>query len=923
MDIHSSASRFAAWVRPRSVWILAVVIVLAAAYSATAGLRWSLNFHPDEKVIDRWIAQTCRGGHIDERVYPEGWFVLYRMKARCAAKLQALGRRWTRHCVQDGAVDAMSYSSFRPGPPDPGLTVGKVDAIQDGRDFNALLFVLSSLLLYAACLEAGLRPTAAFVSALFFLASPAPHEFTRYCETDSALVFALCLFAWIAARSLRKLSPSLVLLSALAAGFAAACKFTLVPLVLWTAILPVVLSAESPSAPRRRRVAWVALLVVGALLCAAVGYGLGTPALVADWKWYFASLGKTSSRTYAEILKNTGGVPSFRAASLLRMRGFADGLSLAGILPLAWGLAAWTFWWRKPLRRQAFGAPLLLPVFIPFAVLCCPFVRRQETLAFVVVLAMGCGVPLEWWLRRRAVSPAPGRASLAAAASCAALCVLALAQSAAVTAGMVSCFRQRDTRAEAHNWLKASVRAEASVAFDSYIGKDALIGRCMEDLPCSGCHAPGLPFFWNGVAPGGAGYYAENIGFEGRLPLRDSRSGAFKPDVFKSLCEWRNGATFTIREWTVGPGVVRPAFTQPAIRLHAFTRPGDCAFDIPIGYASPLRMLPNGASLYAATGVPGLGAVPALSLSAGSATIYVDDIQKEQWLVSRRVDGDGSAFIRTRGLFRPGRQAVASEGAVASLLRPSRAERILACAVARPSSRVQVRGSSRCLLFTAGAVEAARELRLAGNASGALALLRQSGDRSAPALVETFLSAKAAGVAPDAESTRAASAALQAAESAREALANGRRPSVSLCGVPLAVADDFSVLRVDIPAVVGGGALPAYLPKGRYRMSVRLQKTRKPVDLSSGMIFEGQEEPLQTVTAPDGTTHWVAEIVIRNGGIPRFATHPQGTADSSRPDLAEPPLIPDGVSAEIELAWDPLERTLEASEEIAKAFQTP
>ena len=921
MDIHFSASGIAAWGRARSAWILATVIAVVATCSVTAGLRWSLSFHPDEKVIVRWIAQTCDNGYIDERVYPEGWFTLYRQKARCASRLRSLSRRWTRHLAQEGAVDAMSYSSFRPQPPDSGQTPQSVDMVQEGRNFNAFLFVLSALLLYAACLEAGLRPSAAFVSALFFLASPAPHEFARYCETDTALVFSLCLFAWIAARSLRKLSPWLVLLAAFSAGFAAACKFTLAPLVFWSAILPAVLAAESPSAPRRR-VALAVSLVAGALLCAAAGYAFGTPALVADWHWYFASLGKTSARTYAEILKSTGGEPSFRAAAVLRLRGIAEGVSLAGALPLAWGLAAWTFWWRRPLRRQAFGAPLLAAVFVPFAVLCCPFVRRQETLAFTVVLAMGCGVPLEWWLRRRSALPAPRRAERAAAAACAALCAVALAQGAFRCAAMVSCFRQRDTRAEAHNWLKASVRAEASVAFDSYIGKDVLIGRCMEDLPCTGCHAPGLPYFWDGAAPDGAGYYAENVGFEGRLPLRDGQTGAFRPEVSASLRKWRDGATFVIREWAVGNDAVRPEFGQPKIRLHAFARPGDCAFDIPIGYEPPLRVLPDGASLYAATGVPGLGATPSLSLSDGGASIYVEGVGKGRWLVVRTVDGGGPATARVRGLFHPGKLAVPAAGAAAMPLRPSLVERIAAHAVARPSSRVRVHGSGRCLLSVMDAADAARELRLAGNAADALDLLRRSGDRSRPALVEAFLCAKAAGVAPDGDAETAARAALQAADSARVALPEGRRLSASLCGVPLSIADDFSTLRVDIPAVLGGGAFPAYLPKGKYRMCIRLQRTRKPVDLSSGILFEGQEAPLQPVTAPDGTTHWECEIVMRRGGVPRFAVHPKGP-DSSRPDLAQPSLVPDGVSAEIELFWNPLERTLDAAEEIRKALQTP
>ncbi|MBQ7252184.1 MAG: glycosyltransferase family 39 protein, partial [Kiritimatiellae bacterium] len=407
--------------RRRAAWFFAAVLLLAAVWTGTAGREWSECYHPDELAIQRWMALVRDEGYLTNRAYPNGWFQLYRIRMALQARAAKAANAWRAHVRQDGkvvTVDPATFfapGGFRDTRPHP--------TIQDGRDFNSWLFVLTALFLYAACLEAGFHPPAAFVSGLFFLASPASAEFVRYCETDAALLVSMAFFAWTAARALRKGGTGRILLAAFAAGFAVACKFTLFPLLLWAFAGPAALFRRGGSRPR----GWVffAALVLAALLAAAAGYAAGTPALFHDPAWYFAALRSASRRTYAELTHHLGGVYSWRGATVLRCRSLAAVFARMGALPLLWGLFSWSFWFRRPFRRQLAGIPWLLPLFVPFLVCCCPFVRTQEALPFDLLFAMGAGLPLQWLvfsrsrrppLRRAGKLAVPAAALLAAAA---------------------------------------------------------------------------------------------------------------------------------------------------------------------------------------------------------------------------------------------------------------------------------------------------------------------------------------------------------------------------------------------------------------------------------------------------------------------------------------------------------------------------
>lgn len=379
--------------RRKVVWAVAlgVVVAVLAAHWGTAGLRWSVQYHPDESLIARWIDDVRASGYVTNRAYPGGWFELFKVRFWLEDRAAKAESRWTRHAEQNGRVDALKLSSYIQKPPGPR----ERHTIQDGRDFNAWLYVGAAVLVYAACLEAGLHPLGAFVSALFFEGMAGPVEFAHYCETDEGLVFSLAFFAWLGARTLRKRTWWLVLASGFAAGFAVACKFTLVPLLLWAPGGCWVVAGRAGGGRGRRWGVW-GLLVAGFLAMAAWGYVEGTPALRMAPEWYQGSLRRMSRYTYGEIRRNLGWEYSWQAASVVRAGSMVRLLRGWGVPTLGWAVFSWAFWFRKRFRGQAAGLPALVPAFFPFFVFACPFVRSQELLPLSVMFALGAGLPAEW-----------------------------------------------------------------------------------------------------------------------------------------------------------------------------------------------------------------------------------------------------------------------------------------------------------------------------------------------------------------------------------------------------------------------------------------------------------------------------------------------------------------------------------------------
>lgn len=912
--------------RAASAALFALLLAAVAGWTATAGLRWSVRFHPDEPTIARWMHQTAKYAYIVDRAYPSGWFALHRFhgcgigaeedpgaeeesdeaadedireaaEAAPPPKAGAVRRAFARHSNQDGRVNAARGGTFLPRPFD-AFEPPMEDDIQDARDFNAWLYVLSALLLFAAALEAGMRPSCAFVSGLFFCASAGPLEFARYCETDMGLVVSLAFFAWISARALRRGSAGPLLACGLAAGFAAACKFTLAPLALWCVLLPFAVEWRAGAErPPRARLLRAASLALASLALAGVGYAAGTPALVADGAWYAEALRSAKEDTYAEIVANLGGTYSALGAMGIRAGHLVRHVARLGAPPLAWGAFAWTFWLRAPFRRQFAGVPLFLPLFLPFAVLGLPFVRFQETLPVSVLLALGAGLPLEWWLRRAEAAPAPGRRLRLAAGACAVLAAAALLSGASRAVEMASCFQARDNRVGAQNWLRSAVPAGTRVGFDRYVGQTARDVRCVP--------VPLPSMAWAPRSARGEDfppYYVENVGFEGRLPIRDRRTGRLVPEAVANRKAWRRD-TFEIARWSLPAGIERPTFGQPDVRLVATSRPDPAARDVPISFPRPILPAAGGGSLYDHSEAEGLGAFRALSVIGRRGTLRVAPGTGHAAVV-RMLDGPGEARVEAEGPLRPRSAALRKGGAAAMEWSPGFLRRLLSFRRAYPDARIRMRGddqAQRLAAFFAPPSDVARELREGGDPAAALSFLEGRGVPGRACEVEAFLCCRALSREPRPEWAEAARSAADAARAlVAETAAGGDGSGFLLRGVPLRIAADFSRLRTGQAAVWPGWNLPVWLPAGRYRVSFALPRDRTPGSVPR-RVLEGQSGDLEAAEDPSGRLFLSCDLDMERFGMPRFL------------DAEWEPF-----ATVAEISWDPVARVAAAAAEIGE-----
>ncbi|MBR1837022.1 MAG: glycosyltransferase family 39 protein, partial [Kiritimatiellae bacterium] len=236
---------------PRAKTAACALVAAFAFFRVSEGLRWSEFFHPDELVVAHWIAQTHLEGHVTDRAYPGGWFVLSRIWTGVESVAWNAARRWRAHSVQDGAVRAVDGASFVP-PPDPGGF--DPSGMQRGRDMNAVLFTLAAVFLFLAAAECGAGLPASVFAALLFASVPSALEHAHYCETDVGMLFSGCLAAWLAARAVRTRSAAWFFGASVATGFAVACKYSLVVLLPWPVVAAWFVSDRSP-----RRAAALAL----------------------------------------------------------------------------------------------------------------------------------------------------------------------------------------------------------------------------------------------------------------------------------------------------------------------------------------------------------------------------------------------------------------------------------------------------------------------------------------------------------------------------------------------------------------------------------------------------------------------------------------------------------------------------------------
>ncbi len=884
-----SARAFAAL--RRRAWALAGVLVLAATLlHASAGIRWSRHFHPDELQVAHWLKQSLREGRVTDRVYPGGWFVLADLSIAVARPFHEAARRLGARTAQDGAVVATDESTFRSEPerarfPD--------DPLQWGRNLNVLLFAASALLLLLCAREIGASPPAAALAALLFAVQPFALEHAHYCETDAAPLCFLCLAGWLALGALRRGSGRRAAAACAAAGFAVACKYTLAPLLLWAPALALALARRADA---RRGRAFASLLAAG-LGAFALGFLAGTPALVLDPAWFLRDAARISDRTYREAWLALGHRPPFAAACAWRAASLAREAAKLGPATLALLAACLPLWLLPARRRFLWVFPLFAAVFPLHCVLSMPWIRNQELLPLLPALCLGAAPALDaaaGALRRR-----PVRAARAAAAALLlALFAAALADSFRAGRRILSCFERRDTRAECQNWLAACAPDGLAVAHDRYVG------QALRGTPCRGVDAPGFAASWPkflhspAVLEEGARYALRNGSHEGRRVRGEG--------MRKAVARFEREA-LPLAAWRPASGAPRTAtFCQPDAELWALPAPDGSPPppDVPLALDRPLFFSPGLRPLYAtAERSPGVGPVRAVAAVGQRHAVHPADGDGPLWAVARVLGGPAAGSVEWSGLFLPRRAAVDRGAALFELDRPAFRRR--AAADVFPEAKVRLRGADDqatvCAAFlSSDPVEAARALRRAGAAREALDLLR-SRPEDAACRAEACLAAKAAGEAPSKLEAEAARAALDAYDAATD---SGAEPSVR--GVPMAVLRDFARIRIPDGPCPAAGALPVFLPAGRYRVAV-LPDTALPAPDPDSRWFEGQEGSLAEETDGAGSELRVATVRMRRDGLLRS------------PLLADP-AAPALHWISIEVGWDPADLLRRAADELRAAL---
>ena len=881
---------------------LGIAVVAWTYFHVATGLRWSEFFHPDELPIAHWMRQSHAQGYISDRAYPGGWFVIANACTHTGAVLWDLGRRWRSHTGQAGAVRAVEAGSFDCAPEKEIFKFG----IQNGRNINAVLAALAALFLYWMALEMGVSAPAAAFGALLLGAQPFLLEHAHYCETDMAVPFSLTLAGALAARGMRLGSRRWHVAAMFAAGFAIACKYTLIPLALWP--LTVAVAFASAAAPGRRLRLFAAISAVG-YVALVLGFLAGTPALWRAPRFFLASMRRISALTYAEGIRALG--PAYYSPrARIAWRASSLGRELVRLGPhalLVYGLSC-LVWLRRSLRPHLATFPLLLLLFAPQALFLMPWIRNQELLPLLPPLCLGVAIAVDILANAAFTRRSRPVVRLVAGLVFAAILVVSI-DVYRDGRRILTSFQRRDTRAECQNWLAECAADGLRLTLDRYIA------QAIRGTSCDGIDWPGVPEKWPALL--------DDPAFEGDAPRYVLRNASFEgrrtpgPDAASNAAAFARAA-LRLRAWNLAPGHVRPlTFAQPDVELWAVpTSEETAAPDIPVVLDRPVYFTPGLRPVYAADESFAVGPVRAVPTVGQRHTFHpAPDVSKTGgWAVSRIVGGPVTgAAVSWEGLAEPRQAPLAGRGGVALFRFGRRPFRYRTQADVRPGARLRLRGAddqaTMCATWSvADRAEAAHALRRGGDPAAALALLREEPNPDAAECVEAFLAAVDAGEAPEAAwigEARKALAALEGALAATaDAPANGGAFRVR--GVPLRVLRDFAHVRLGDHPQPRADTLPVSLPPGSYRVS--LLPPAEAALPPGGRIFVGQNAPAEVRMDEQGRDWWNTTVTMRREAL--LGTVPEARAVGEQ-----------GIAyRRIVIDWEPAEQLARLAAELKRAL---
>ena len=363
------------------------------------GLAEPFYFHPDERLIARWMDRMYETHSLRPNCYAGGFFVL------------ADAARKTTEWAVAKPLERAEYFLHLSDRYNPE----RLDVFAFGHPFNALLGTLAIWFAALLARRATRSRAAALTAAALMACAPFAIEHAHYLESDVAMLAAVALALYLMVRAIDKRCPYSLALAAFATGFAVGTKF---PLVLLLAPLLASIRLPHPVADRRRRAGWIALLVLLAAGLALAGFVVACPD-ARHASAFIDGLRHGESSVYGEtarLLGASAAQPHARewmdAALVAR---FAQSRGAGWLVASAIGLP---FCFARRLR-PFWSVTLLFPaLFLWYLVFKAPWLRSQEFMTLLPNFCLWAALPIAtlWGARQRpaAAKTAAGLLFLAA-----------------------------------------------------------------------------------------------------------------------------------------------------------------------------------------------------------------------------------------------------------------------------------------------------------------------------------------------------------------------------------------------------------------------------------------------------------------------------------------------------------------------------
>ena len=500
------------------------------------GMYWP-RLHPDEPVIGAWLDQSAQGLYSKDRVYPNGFFTLARPWVVLDRALCLLSRQFDYF---SGRSDRMRNLS--------------VDGIALGRWINVFAGALACVPIFLMVARMTRAPWAGLFAACLAGFAQYAVEHSHYAETDVSALLTLAVALWLFTVARDTGQVGWFAGAALAGGFAAGTKFTLLALAPLLIIEAVIVAWHRfPAVAWQKRGGWI----VSGLLLFGAGFVIANPAVLLDGKWFWNGLGAEQRRVFAETALNLGplGAQPFvkQLHHIMRLGNDALTLGYPWLALIAVGLPCLAL----RVYRRYWTLLILFPLTIAYYwVFMAPWVRSQEFLFFLPSLAAIAALPLvAIWRARRPLSRG---------------CVIIIAAIAIAVNGCngwrsAALFGWKDTRLMAAEWLHGRLPQTSSLAAEAYAE-----AACIETLVPPTCirkiEHNGLEL----LQTKGVDYLLRASSITGR-GNRHPLTGALYPEPANNLKAFMAGSEL-LCSWAPLPPQGWATFVSPQIDLYGLKR---------------------------------------------------------------------------------------------------------------------------------------------------------------------------------------------------------------------------------------------------------------------------------------------------------------------------------------------------------------